>query len=498
MFLGLGIFLVVFLILFVMAVAGAPSGLVIEQNVTALYDEGTFAVNWTVGGADTTHNYTIYIWVGGSLINTSVQNDSATGLSYVNTTEANYSFTIEALNATAVGTNSTTNVSMYVDATGPVVNFTGYTNATFKRSTDNLILNISVGDALSGIANSVCQFDINGTNETVTVSSGWCNITSLNLTGLADGNHTIKVYANDTVNTVGSNESFFVVWIDTTDPTATFSCTPLSVFATETVTCTCTGADASSGVSTTSFTASPSTADTGAATTTCTVTDNAGNSLVSSISYTIGNLKSSGGKVASIIPTTVEEEKKNSWSEISPEKGAVMKDFNKEIGIKQIQINVNNKARNVLITVSKHSGKPAAVSVEKSGEVYRYLQVETINLKDELDKATITIQVEKSWVSGNNLERDEIVLSKFDEIEEKWNELTTTFSDEDSNYYYYDIEISSFSFFAIGEKSVTEEDIVVGEVGEDEEEEKSSSVWIWILIGVLVLIAIKFRVKLKK
>ena len=125
-------------------------------------------------------------------------NTSATGYAWSNITEANYTFSIEAVNATGVGTNSTTNVSMYVDNTAPVITLPNYSNTTSKKNTDQLTLNISVADALSGETGSVCLIDVNETsNQTVTVDSGWCNSTAINLTGSTDGNHTLSIYVND-------------------------------------------------------------------------------------------------------------------------------------------------------------------------------------------------------------------------------------------------------------------------------------------------------------
>ena len=78
-----------------------------------------------------------------------------------------------------------------------------------------------MGDASSGVAsgNSYCVFNISTVvNYTVLAVDEWCNSTSINLTGLADGNHTIDVYANDTVGNVGVNLSTYSVWIDSTVP----------------------------------------------------------------------------------------------------------------------------------------------------------------------------------------------------------------------------------------------------------------------------------------
>ena len=104
--------------------------------------------------------------------------------------------------------NSSILTSITIDRTAPAITLPVYTNATAKNNTDTLTLNISVVDALSGELGSVCLIDVNGTsNQSVAVSNGWCNSSAINLTGSTDGNHTLKIYVNDTVANLGLNNS---------------------------------------------------------------------------------------------------------------------------------------------------------------------------------------------------------------------------------------------------------------------------------------------------
>ncbi|MEK6840415.1 MAG: Ig-like domain-containing protein, partial [Nanoarchaeota archaeon] len=115
---------------------------------------------------------------------------------------------------------STTNRTFTIDTVAPVITLPFYVNATKKTSTsDTITLNISVTDATTNP--SACKIDINGTNQTVTVSSGWCNITNGFLTGLSDGNRTINVHVNDSTGQFGLNNSF-VVFVDAVAPVAQF------------------------------------------------------------------------------------------------------------------------------------------------------------------------------------------------------------------------------------------------------------------------------------
>jgi len=170
------------------------------------------------------------------------------------------------------------------------------------------------------------------------------------------------------------------------------------------------------------------------------------------------------------------------WTKITPGVVTIMKDFDEEIGVKQIQIEVNNEAQDVKMTITKYDDKPANVSIAKSGKVYQYLQIETENLEDKLEKGTVTIRINKSWVSENNLDKDKIALFKF--INNEWTELTTIYREENGDYYYYDIELDSFSYFAIGGK--VEE---ISEFGEDVRKLKGNigEILLWIIVAILII-----------
>ena len=214
----IGILFSIICIYLILAAPNAPTNLVFNNNATPNYDEGTFTLNWTSGAGDAESNYSIYVFSNGSnyLI---ASNNSVTGYSFSNTTEANYTFIVQAVNETGFGANSS-NISIYVDTTAPVITLPFYTNGTKKKNTESLILNISVTDATSGLTNGVCLIDANGINQSVSISSGWCNASNIALTGLADGNQTIRVWVNDSTNNIGLNNSY-VVQIDGTAPVIT-------------------------------------------------------------------------------------------------------------------------------------------------------------------------------------------------------------------------------------------------------------------------------------
>ena len=331
---------------------------------------------------------------------------------------------------------------------------------------DGVLYNKTVNDSVTGYTFS--NTTNNNTNYTFYVAG-------VNATDAREG-------------TDSTNISIFIR--DTIAPTATLSCSPSSVRRGNTVTCTCSGTDSGSGInsSATSAATTPSTASVGTFTVTgCSVTDYAGNSDTATDTYRVTSSSSSSG--GTINPPEWAIQKRHSWTKITPGVVTIMKNFDKEIGIKQISIEVNNPAQNVRITVTKYDGKPANVSVEKSGKVYRYLHINAENLATELKKGIIRVQVEKSWMSNNGLETADVTVFKFNE-NNKWNELPTVYTEADNDYYYYDVEVTSFSYFAIGEKVTVEE----GEEEEEKEggvlEEKGLKWWaisLIVLAGLIVL-----------
>ena len=468
-----------------------------NANVT-----GTVSFSATVWGNSTHSNTTniTFRWWNETLHNWAIIcANSTTGLlSYTcsvattalpdNTTEI---FNANATNATATASNSTNVTVLAVDNTAPVIHLLTYTNRTQSDST--LPININVSDATSGIySKSACLLNVNGTNITVTISSGWCN-TTLNIVGTTEGNQTINVYVNDSANVYGVNNSYEVFFdgtgpqVDLTLASSTKESLTLNIGLTDTYTATSSCTVDRSGATvtgTTSLTESGLSCAT-AYTYIVTCTDSAGNTGSATESFSTNTC---GGGAAAGGGGGAQAQKANAWTTITPGAATIMKDFDAEIGVKQIEITVNNEAQNVKITVTKEAGKPAAVSVAKSGKVYQYLQINAENLADKLDKATVQFRVEKTWATTNSVDKNKVVVSKFDSASSKWNELTTTYVSEDSTYYYYDVEVTSFSYFAISEKSLT------GDSGTDTGETGttggSSLTWLWVLIALVILVVI--------
>jgi len=195
---------------------------------------------------------------------------------------------------------------------------------------------------------------------------------------------------------------------------------------------------------------------------------------------------SDSGSALSEPETLVEESR--SYSEITPESGAIITNLEEDIGIKEIRIEVTSTASNVKVEIKKHSGKPITILTEAPGIIYKYLEITTTNLEDKLDKAVITIQVRKSWVSDNSIEKNQVTLFKFNENSNSWNGLAATYTNENEEFYFYETKLDSFSFFAISGKALVERDPITT---------SKKTVSVWIILGIIAL-AIVAWILLKK
>ena len=144
------------------------------------------------------------------------------------------------------------------------------------------------------------------------------------------------------------------------------------------------------------------------------------------------------------------------------------------------------------------------MSVVKSGKVYGYLQIDAKNLVASLGKAVITSQVNKTWISSNGLTKDKIALWKFDDVAKVWKEVPTTWKESDAKFEYFESEVTSFSYFALGEKTAAATgdngaagtDTAAGGTGAgaDESDGTTSGMKTWafilLIIAAIVIIAI--------
>lgn len=467
------------------------SEMVILSNVSIYYNaSGGVAGIFLLKNASTDGKGNYTNWTVDGSINYSISALNFSPVGFLTGGLRTYNFSCKFCNSTGACWYEGSRHNVTIDFTAPSVTFINIKN----YSTDNFVdMNVSVNDTTTGLLLSSVFFNISNStggqlnltliaNLTNNVGGGMYNY-SVNLSGFPEGKYNLTVKANDTLNNVNSTTFSFA--IDRTPPTASYTCSVSSVQRFGTIACTCTPSDSLVGINSSATVAeSVDVSTAGIHTLTCTYKDLSGNSGSTQVSYTVTSSDSSSTSTSQTTTTT--PEKINTWTKVVVGIPVVMQDFSSQSSISQIEIEVSSEANNVQLTVNEYSSKPSGVSVSQA-DSYKYLKIDTLNLVDKLSKAIVQIKVEKSWVSQKGIDKEKVGLFRFNEGTQRWNELTTVFSSEDATYYYYNVELTGFSYFVIAPKATVT--TTGGDKTTPSEKESTSFAWGWI-IAVLIILGI--------
>jgi len=240
---------------------------------------------------------------------------------------------------------------------------------------------------------------------------------------------------------------FGSITVSPSDFSISSGCSPSDILGEQSSGLSCTiaaSASATTGTRTLSILISPTNADSVTKTVSVTV-------IAGATTTTLGGGGPGGGG-----PSAGPREKKktHTWTMITPGVVEIMHVDDPDIGLKQISINVRNRANNVQITVTKLEGKPASVVHNISGKVYKYMEINTENLADEnISEAKIQFPVNKSWIIRNNINRATVALNRYHN--NVWERLQTREISEDNDYVYYEAISPGFTTFAVTGEEVT-------------------------------------------
>ncbi len=437
---------------------------------------------------------------------------------HINLTLDDGNYTINATiynGSVSVSVNGTVNSSTDVRfaSNGPRVlaeNFTSpsigynYSHSVFGI----LVLNVSIID-FSGVGIQSVYFNITNssgaqnTTLTATNPTGLLWNASIDTRTVPDGLYNVTVWTNDTLGNLNNSARIYSVTIDNSAPSASLSCTPNPVEQGDSISCTCSGIDAQSGIRSTS-TGTPSTAESGPHTVSCSATNHANLTTSTTYDYTVAGSAStasggsSGGSSSALVSSTGKVQR--TFDSISAGDSKTISGLDSSYAIKSLEITVNNKVQDVKVTINKFNDKPASVSVAKTGKVYKYLEISATNVEGKVDKATIKTLVSKKWVSDNQLTSDKVALFRL--VNSAWVELPTTVSEEGSNYVLTSTS-PGFSYFSIAEKVSPVKDVEA--VAKDTYAEKmplgentgNSMLWVIGIVIVLVVVLVIYFVKKK-
>jgi len=141
---------------------------------------------------------------------------------------------------------------------------------------------------------------------------------------------------------------------------------------------------------------------------------------------------------------------------ITPAVPAIFNISNPEtLKIQKIIVAVKGNVSNVTINVKESSKPSAAPNVTKpdEGMVLKYLEISQTNLADaNISSVMINFQVEKSWVTANNIDVGTIAMYRY--VNSTWVKLQTKKTNETSTYLYFQSISPGLSIFAIaGQKA---------------------------------------------
>jgi len=232
--------------------------------------------------------------------------------------------------------------------------------------------------------------------------------------------------------------------VDTINPTATFTCTPLSVQVGGTITCSCSPADVFSGInsSLTSYTVNPDTFQTGTFTTTCNFADLVGNTGSSSVTYTVNQPTASSQSTST-----------TSVSSIPAGEPATVTITNPNIEVGSVTISTTENVSSVSVTVTEVSrARLADFEIGISTRViYQAFNITTLGLNNsQIANASVGFRVNITWVEQQRRATEEdILLFRRNDTTRRWEALNTIYLYNDSQFYYYSAVTPGFSTFVI-------------------------------------------------
>lgn len=98
--------------------------------------------------------------------------------------------------------------------------------------------------------------------------------------------------------------------------------------------------------------------------------------------------------------------------------------------------------------------------------------------ESDIDSITIKFKILRSWIDSNNIDKQGVRLLRY--TDNGWQELTTIFDSQDSNYDYYSAETKGFSLFAlVGPEKLVDKPLVEG-----------GGINILLIIGVIIAIIV--------
>ncbi len=139
--------------------------------------------------------------------------------------------------------------------------------------------------------------------------------------------------------------------------------------------------------------------------------------------------------------TTIQPSKSKAWSTVTAGEENLL--TSNELNIYEISFTLAEDTASVSLSVTE-TDDPNHV---KSGNVFKYFEIEASNFNDLEENVRIGFKVDKDWLSSEDIAENEVVLYRYTT---DWDALLTTRIGQDSTSIFYDAFTPGFSTFAIG------------------------------------------------
>jgi PGF-pre-PGF domain-containing protein len=183
-----------------------------------------------------------------------------------------------------------------------------------------------------------------------------------------------------------------------------------------------------------------------------TATSSSGSSSSSSSSSSSG-----GGETNVTQPVNLTVENFTTTRNVSlilPNNLTLVNNIDASFGVKEFYIEVNNEVQDVQLVITRFSQKPDLISEPENNNVYKYLEMHSDSLTGNIKNILVVFQIQKDWATVRGIEKEKIALFHFNDSSSKWDEIATRYIREENNYYFYEGDINSFSYFYIGESLI--------------------------------------------
>ncbi|MBT5924630.1 PGF-pre-PGF domain-containing protein [Candidatus Woesearchaeota archaeon] len=492
------------------------------------------------------------VYLNGTIWNTTTINNGSDGSSGYNFTNAtiltsgDYNVSANCTDGSGLIGSSWTGGSdhvMSIDTVLPNITFVyPFSEMNFSEVTNNVTFNISINDSSADVRFNLSYVSINfdnasseGIGNPFNYSEGelvydcdtlgcWYSI-SVNVSGLDEGEHTLRVYANDTLNNLNSTETLTFT-VDRTGPNVTSGASSI----TSTTAIISAGVNESAGncsivspatglmgvtdesAQTWTYTVTGLTAAT-SYTATVNCTDPSGHYAKASYDFTTlaadaaaaaASGGSSGGSGGGVSANVVGEYAKEIWTSINAGETATVIVDNGAVGVTSVDFSTAETVWGAWVKVAKIDSPPSSVKTF-TGKVYRNIEItKGVTLTDELlSNPVVNFKIAKAWLTENGLTQNNVALFRY--ANDDWIQLSTVVGEDDGTYIHFSATTPGFSYFVIGEKTG---DAVVAPTGEAEasvgddvtgattesgdvtEETTGVSGWVWWLIVIIIIIAV--------